>query len=220
MLPPTLQFLMAYSHLSGDSQTRDHLELTLDRMALGGVFDQIGGGFFRYSTDPRWHIPHFEKMLYDNAQLLGVFSKAYSVFSKPEYKRVAERIFTFLKRDMKAPEGGYYAALDADTEGEEGKYYLWQTGELEALLGDGFPRFAACYGIGRDLDVEVAVPALPPFVDQGLGLVERLRGQRPAQRQRPPPRLRPRHGLRRYPTPWWDRAAGRDGPHPPPPDTA
>ena len=151
MLPPALGFLMAYSHLSGDDQARGHLELTLDRMALGGVFDQIGGGFFRYSTDPRWHIPHFEKMLYDNAQLLGVFSKAYAMSSKPEYKRVAERIFTFLRRDMKAPEGGYYAALDADTEGEEGKYYLWQEGELQTLLGDDFPLFAAYYGIQPDL---------------------------------------------------------------------
>ena len=151
MLPPTLDFLMAYSHLSGDSQARDHLEHTLDRMALGGVYDQIGGGFYRYSTDPRWHIPHFEKMLYDNAQLMGVFAKAYSVYAKPEYKRVVERTFEFLKRDMKAPGGGYYAALDADTEGEEGKYYLWQAVELEALLGDDFPLFAAYYSIEPDM---------------------------------------------------------------------
>ena len=151
MLPPTLEFLMAYSHLSGDSGAGDHLELTLDRMALGGVFDQVGGGFYRYSTDPRWHIPHFEKMLYDNAQLLGVYAKAYSVYSKPEYKRVVEQIFAFLQRDMKAQDGGYYAALDADTEGEEGKFYLWQAGELEALLGEDFPLFAAYYGIRPEL---------------------------------------------------------------------
>ena len=151
MLPPTLEFLMAYSHLSGDLKAGDHLELTLDRMALGGVFDQVGGGFFRYSTDPRWHIPHFEKMLYDNAQLLGVFSKAYSVYSKPEYKRVVERIVAFLRRDMKAPDGGYYAALDADTEGEEGRFYLWQADELQALLGEDFPLFAAYYGIRPEL---------------------------------------------------------------------
>jgi uncharacterized protein YyaL (SSP411 family) len=151
MLPPTLDFLMAYSHLSGDSQAGDHLERTLDRMALGGVFDQVGGGFYRYSTDPRWHIPHFEKMLYDNAQMLGVFAKAYSVFSKPEYKRVVERTFEFLKRDMKSTDGGYYAALDADTEGAEGKYYLWQAGELEELLGEDFPLFAAYYSIERDM---------------------------------------------------------------------
>ncbi len=151
MLPPTLDFLMAYSHLSGDSRARNHLERTLDRMALGGVFDQIGGGFYRYSTDPRWHIPHFEKMLYDNAQLLGVYSRAYSVYSKPEYKQVAERIFTFLQRDMKAPGGGYYAALDADTEGEEGKYYLWQADELKTSLGEDFPLFADYYGIEPEM---------------------------------------------------------------------
>jgi len=151
MLPPTLQFLMAFSHLSGDSQVSDHLERTLDRMAQGGVFDQIGGGFYRYSTDPRWHIPHFEKMLYDNAQLLGVFARAYSVYSKPEYKRVVQRTFSFLKRDMRAPGGAYYAALDADTEGEEGKYYLWQERELKTLLGDDFPLFAAYYSIEPEM---------------------------------------------------------------------
>ncbi|MEJ2584066.1 MAG: AGE family epimerase/isomerase, partial [Robiginitalea sp.] len=151
MLPPTLEFLMAYSHLSGDKPAREHLERTLDHMALGGVFDQIGGGFFRYSTDPRWHIPHFEKMLYDNAQLLGIFSKAYAAFSRKEYRKVVERIFTFLKRDMRAPGGGYYAALDADTEGEEGKFYRWQAGELESLLGADYPLFAAYYGIQPEL---------------------------------------------------------------------
>ncbi len=154
MLPPNLTFLLNYSHLTGDQKSRDHLKTTLDRMAFGGVFDQVGGGFFRYSTDPRWHVPHFEKMLYDNAQLLGVYSKAFQLFSDPEYKKVAEAIVSFLKRDMKGPDGGFYSALDADSEGEEGKFYRWERAELQDALGGDYPLFSQYYAIDAEMEWE------------------------------------------------------------------
>ncbi len=147
MLPCDLSFLMTYSHLSGDQKSRDHAKTTLDRMALGGIFDQVGGGFFRYSTDTRWHVPHFEKMLYDNAQLLSIYSKGFQLFSDQEYKAVAEQILSFLIRDMKAPEGGFYSALDADSEGEEGKFYRWKSEELQSVLGSEYELFSRYYGI-------------------------------------------------------------------------
>ena len=147
MLPCDLAFLMTYSHLTGDQQSRDHVKTTLDRMAHGGIFDQIGGGFFRYSTDTRWHIPHFEKMLYDNAQLLSIYSQGYQLYSDPEYKGVAEQILSFLIRDMKAPEGGFYSALDADSEGEEGKFYSWKSEELQEVMGSEYELFSAYYGV-------------------------------------------------------------------------
>jgi uncharacterized protein YyaL (SSP411 family) len=150
MLPPNLDFLMEYGHATGDNEVLNHLKRTLDRMALGGVFDQLGGGFYRYSTDPRWHIPHFEKMLYDNAQLLGVYARAYALYGDPQYREVVERTFAFLQRDLKGPEGGYYAALDADSEGEEGKFYLWGEAELRQALGPDYDLFAAYYQVNPE----------------------------------------------------------------------
>jgi uncharacterized protein YyaL (SSP411 family) len=110
------------------------LEVSLDRMALAGLYDQLGGGFFRYSVDRRWSIPHFEKMLYDNAQLLGVYSDAYAATSNALYARIAGETADFVVRDMQDARGGYYSTIDADSEGEEGKYYLWTPQELDALL--------------------------------------------------------------------------------------
>lgn len=147
MLPLNLEFLLDYAILSADTGTTTFVRTTLDKMAEGGVYDQIGGGFFRYSTDPYWHIPHFEKMLYDNAQLLSLYSKAYTFFKDPRYREVAYGIYTFLNREMKHPEGAYYAALDADSEGVEGKYYLWDIAELKTLLGDNFSLFSEYYGV-------------------------------------------------------------------------
>lgn len=145
LVPGNLSFLLDFAELTGDSETRAHVERTLDRMVNGGVYDHLGGGFFRYSTDPDWRVPHFEKMLYDNAQMLGLLAKAYKVFQKPLYKRRALETIRFLQRRLKGPEGGYYSAIDADSEGEEGKYYLWQASELKRLLGDQYDRFAAHY---------------------------------------------------------------------------
>lgn len=110
------------------------VELTLTKMAEGGIYDQIGGGFYRYSVDEAWEIPHFEKMLYDNAQLLGLYASAYTSIHKPLYGQIARETAAWILKDMQAPEGGYYATRDADSEGEEGKFYYWDRAELQQLL--------------------------------------------------------------------------------------
>lgn len=147
MLPSNLNFLLQYSGLSQDEEIASHLKNTLNKMALGGIYDHLGGGFFRYSTDPYWKVPHFEKMLYDNAQLLGLYAQAYKSFRDPVYKEIVYETFDFLEREMKAPTGGYYAALDADSEGEEGKYYVWSESELKEVFGAEFELFSKYYNI-------------------------------------------------------------------------
>lgn len=147
MLPVNLDFLLDYALLTNDKEVLHHVELTLDKIAMGGIYDHIGGGFFRYSTDPEWKVPHFEKMLYDNAQALSLYSKAYKIFKKESYKNIVLGTIAFLEREMKNTDGGYYAALDADSEGEEGKYYVWTTEELHQVLGADFETFAAYFNI-------------------------------------------------------------------------
>ena len=120
---------------------------TLDKMAQGGLYDQLGGGFSRYSTDARWLVPHFEKMLYDNAQLVSRYAEAYAKTQHPLYKTVTEDTLTFVERELKDPEGGFYSALDADSEGVEGKYYVWTASQLDALLGDDAELVKARYGV-------------------------------------------------------------------------
>jgi len=117
-----------------DAGARRIVELTLDRMALGGLFDHLGGGFFRYCVDRQWTIPHFEKMLYDNAALLATYSDAAAAFDDPLYRRTAAATADWLLRDMQAPDGGFYAAFDADSDGEEGKFYVFGRSELDAAL--------------------------------------------------------------------------------------
>ena len=137
---------------------------TLTGMAHGGIFDQVGGGFARYSVDQHWLIPHFEKMLYDNALLIDIYSKAYQRYPKPLYKKVVEETIDWLNREMRSPEGAFYAALDADTEGEEGKTYLWYPAEVKSILGDEEgARFCEVYGItteGNFEDTGLSNPAL------------------------------------------------------------
>ena len=147
MLPNNIEFLLDYAILSGDESTKLHIKNTLDKMAMGGVYDQIGGGFFRYSTDKYWKVPHFEKMLYDNAQLLSLYAKAYTVFKSPLYKEIAIETTVFLEREMKNAQGGYYAAIDADSEGEEGKFYVWKEEELKSVLKDDYKLFSAYFNI-------------------------------------------------------------------------
>ncbi len=154
MLPANLNAIMEYATLTGSEEAEGYLELTLDKMAEGGVYDQLGGGFFRYSTDPEWRIPHFEKMLYDNAQLIGLYARAYKHFGKEKYRSLVAGTLDFLDREMAHPEGAYYAALDADSEGEEGRYYTWKKEELQAALGDDFERFASYYGISGENAME------------------------------------------------------------------
>jgi len=147
MIPSNLIFLLDYATLTNDYQVKAYVKNTLDKMAMGGIYDQIGGGFYRYSTDSNWKVPHFEKMLYDNAQVLSLYSKAYTVFADPAYKYVVFETIDFLDREMKNSEGGYYAALDAQSDGEEGKFYIWKEDELKSILGDDFELFSSYYNI-------------------------------------------------------------------------
>ncbi|WP_246995153.1 thioredoxin domain-containing protein [Arenibacter sp. F26102] len=149
MIPVNLDFLLDYAVLTDDESAKSFVKTTLDRMAWGGVYDHIAGGFYRYSTDAQWKVPHFEKMLYDNAQLISLYSKAYKVFNEPLYKKVVEETISFLNREMKNPDGGYYAAIDADSEGEEGKFYVWKEEELKSILGSDFELFAKYFNIKR-----------------------------------------------------------------------
>jgi len=133
----TIQYLLRYAHFTGDNDALQQAVLSLKSMMSGGIYDQIGGGFCRYSTDTAWLAPHFEKMTYDNALLLVVLSEAYLLTKDPEYKKIVSQTIDFMKREMMSEEGGFYAALDADSEGEEGKYYTWTKMEFdEVLQGD------------------------------------------------------------------------------------
>ncbi len=161
--PANLEFLLSeYERKLGlqTAPTKDESLLkmvmhTLDMMAYGGMYDQVGGGFHRYSVDAKWLIPHFEKMLYDNAQLAKVYLHAYQLTQAPRYQRIAEEIFSFIFREMTAPEGGFYAALDAETDAEEGKYYVWTDDEIRKVLGKkGAERFADVYGVDKGPNFE------------------------------------------------------------------
>ena len=128
---------------------------TLEKMALGGIFDQVGGGFCRYSVDERWMIPHFEKMLYDNGPLLGLYSEAWQITADPLLRHVAREVTGWVIREMQSPEGGYYSSLDADSEGEEGRFYLWAPDEVRALLQDDeYALVARHFGLDRDPNFE------------------------------------------------------------------
>ena len=124
-------------------------------MAYGGIYDQIGGGFHRYSVDAKWLVPHFEKMLYDNAQLAKIYLKVYQLTEAPQYRRVAEEVFNYIFREMTAPEGGFYSALDAETDAEEGKYYVWTADEIQKVLDKKeASRFNTIYGVDKGANFE------------------------------------------------------------------
>ena len=145
----SIQFLLRHHHFTGEPVALEQALLSLDKMIDGGIYDQAGGGFARYSTDAEWLAPHFEKMLYDNALLISVLSEAYQLTGKTRYREVIEETLTFIEREMSHPEGGFYSALDADSEGVEGKFYTWSIEEIQALLGEDAEAFCAYYDITK-----------------------------------------------------------------------
>ncbi len=148
-LPNNYQFLLRHYFFTKDSSLLKHIHLTLEKMAYGGIYDQIGGGFARYSTDAEWKAPHFEKMLYDNAQLVSLYCEAYQFNKNPLYKNIVFETLEFIQREMTSPEGTFYSALDADSEGEEGKYYVWTVDELKKILDDDLKLFADYFNVNE-----------------------------------------------------------------------
>ena len=158
--PPSLLRLLRHwrSTALGDSPDLEALYMTtatLQQMAEGGIYDQLGGGFCRYAVDAHWMIPHFEKMLYDNAQLLPLYAQAWSVTNEPLYRRIAAETAGWVMREMQSPSGGYWSSLDADSEGEEGRFYAWKREEIQKLLEPGeFAAVTAVYGLDRGPNFE------------------------------------------------------------------
>lgn len=143
----TINFLLRYAHLTGNEEAKAQALLSLDKMAQGGLYDQAGGGFARYSTDKEWLAPHFEKMLYDNALLVQTYAEAYQFTGNGRYREVVEETLQFAQQELMHPDGGFYSALDADSEGEEGKFYVWDFEKVGALLGEDAELFCRYFNI-------------------------------------------------------------------------
>ncbi|GAA3601985.1 thioredoxin domain-containing protein [Flavivirga amylovorans] len=154
MMPNNYHFLLRYAYQTNDEKLLDYVNLTLKKMAYGGVFDQIGGGFSRYSVDEKWHVPHFEKMLYDNGQLVSLYSDAYLITKNELYKDIVTETLDYIKREMTTENGAFYSSLDADSntpegELEEGAFYVWQKDELKTLLKEDYELFSDYYNINN-----------------------------------------------------------------------
>jgi len=150
-MPHALLFLLRWYRRSREENTREIVENTLNKMAQGGIFDHVGGGFHRYSTGADWRLPHFEKMLYDQALLSLVYAEAYQLTGKSEYRRIVEKTIAYVTRELRGPEGAFYTAQDAESEGEEGRYYLWGREEILDILGEKIgEEFCACYSVERE----------------------------------------------------------------------
>ena len=145
--PMTLDFLLRRYTQTPNAQLRAMIEQTLNVMARGGMYDQLGGGFHRYSTDAHWLVPHFEKMLYDNSQLARVYLHAAQALNEPAYRRIATEILDYVAREMTHPDGGFYSTQDADSEGVEGKFFVWTVDEIRSILGDDEILFSEVYGV-------------------------------------------------------------------------
>jgi hypothetical protein len=152
--PMIWEFVLRYWKRTGNPSAERMARTTLTRMARGGIYDQLGGGFHRYSVDARWLVPHFEKMLYDNAQLASLYLHGWLAFGDPEYRRVAEQTLDYLLREMTDPAGGFYSAQDADSEGEEGRFYVWTPEEIRAVLGGEAEDALGYWGVDRGPNFE------------------------------------------------------------------
>jgi len=146
-MPNNWQFLIRYAHLMQDEEIGGLAKLTLQKMAEGGIYDHLGGGFARYSVDGLWHVPHFEKMLYDNGQLVSLYAEAYTWQPNVLYKQIVDEIIGFIARELLSPEGGFYSALDADSEGVEGKFYTFDKEEIQKILGTEAELFCIYYHV-------------------------------------------------------------------------
>jgi len=169
----TLSFLLRMWKRTGEKKALAMVEFTLEKMANGGIYDHLGGGFHRYSVDDRWLIPHFEKMLYDNALLSRTYFEAYQATRKEHYRRVGEEVLQYVMREMRGPQGGFYSTQDADSEGEEGKFYVWSRDQIKEVLGkdQGTP-FCAYYGVTPQGNFEGGFSVL--HVDSSLEKVSQL----------------------------------------------
>ena len=151
--PSNLLFLLNQAR-AGNEKALQMVEVSLQKMHAGGIWDHIGGGFHRYSVDRFWYIPHFEKMLYDNGQLAVAYTQAFELTKKPEYQRVVERTLDWAIREMRDPQGGFYSALDAESEKIEGKFYRWELPEVKQALGADYAKYEQIYGFDRDPNFE------------------------------------------------------------------
>ncbi|GAA4269143.1 thioredoxin domain-containing protein [Hyunsoonleella aestuarii] len=154
MMPNNYHFLLRYAYQTNDKKLQEFVNLTLKKMAYGGIFDQVGGGFSRYSVDPVWHIPHFEKMLYDNGQLVSLYADAYLITKNELYKNVITETLEYIKNEMTLANGAFFSSLDADSnspegELEEGAYYVWNKEELQLVIGDDFYLFSDYFNINN-----------------------------------------------------------------------
>lgn len=197
--PMIQDFLLRYYRRSGDEQALAMTEFTLDKMATSGMYDQLGGGFHRYSTDRRWMIPHFEKMLYDNALLARVYVNAFQVTRNPLYRRIAQETLDYVLRDLTSPDGGFYSAEDADSEGREGAFYVWKASEIRSALPQKEAEAVITYfGVSDDGNFEgnnilhvsqgmgkvtegrsSAIPQSASLLQQGKEKLLKLRASRP-----------------------------------------
>lgn len=168
--PTNLLYLLRYHNAYRNNTALIMVEKTLESMYKGGIFDHIGFGFSRYSTDQKWLVPHFEKMLYDNAQLALAYLEVYQITKRELYKEIAEEIFTYILRDMTSPGGGFYSAEDADSEGEEGKFYLWAFEEICSVLGEDAEVFCRYYDISPGGNFEDK--NIPNLIDTAIEKIE------------------------------------------------
>ncbi len=176
----SIRFLLQHYYYTGNQQAVDQACLSLDKMIYGGIYDQLGGGFARYSTDAEWLAPHFEKMLYDNALLVIALSEAFQLTGKPQYEKAIRETMQFIRNEMLSSEGGFYSALDADSEGEEGKFYTWQKNEIYDILGLEAERFSSLFDVtergnweGKNI-LRIKDPKKLPFEEEEREWKEKL----------------------------------------------